>query len=149
MEISISGSLEGDVGIEKMITNLKQVDGKAVEAGLFGGFAQNKAVWQEYGTSRGIPARPFLRNTMYENEARFASFILPYIQNVLEGGSADAGLDALGQFMAMSIKRTIASGGFTPLALSTVKKKGHSKPLLDTGDMYGSISWRTTAWKKG
>ena len=36
MEISISGSLEGDVGIEKMITNLKQVDGKAVEAGLFG-----------------------------------------------------------------------------------------------------------------
>ena len=33
MDISISGSLEGDLGIEKMINNLKEIDGKAVEAG--------------------------------------------------------------------------------------------------------------------
>ena len=33
MDISISGSLEGDLGIDKMINNLKEIDGKAVEAG--------------------------------------------------------------------------------------------------------------------
>ena len=42
MDISISGSLEGDLGIEKMINNLKEIDGKAVEAGIFGGFEQKK-----------------------------------------------------------------------------------------------------------
>jgi Bacteriophage protein of unknown function (DUF646). len=142
MDISISGSLEGDLGIEKMINNLKKIDGKAVEAGIFGGFEQKKAVWQEYGTSRGIPSRPFLRNALYENESRFASFILPYLQNVLEGGSADGVFDALGPFMAMSIQRSIASGGFAALAPSTIKKKGHSKPLLDTGAMYGAVTWK-------
>lgn len=142
MDISISGSLEGDLGIDKMINNLKEIDGKAVEAGIFGGFEQKKAVWQEYGTNRGIPSRPFLRNALYENESRFASFILPYLQNVLEGGSADGVFDALGPFMAMSIQRSIASGGFAALAPSTIKKKGHSKPLLDTGAMYGAVTWK-------
>ena len=65
MNISVEGSVEGDLGIEKMITNLRELDGKAVEAGVFGGFDQKKAMWQEYGTSRGIPSRPFLRNTLY------------------------------------------------------------------------------------
>ena len=55
MNISVEGSVEGDLGIEKMITNLRELDGKAVEAGVFGGFDQKKAMWQEYGTSRGIP----------------------------------------------------------------------------------------------
>lgn len=142
MQISMSGSVEGDLGIEKMITSLREIDGKAVEAGYFGGKDQKKAMWNEYGTSRGIPARPFLRNAMYENEARFASLILPYLQNVMEGGSSEGLFDALGPFMVMSIKRSIASGNFVALAPSTVKKKGHSKPLLDTGAMYGSVSWK-------
>lgn len=149
MDISISGGLEGDLGIEKIINNLKEVDGKGVEAGIFGGKNQKKAMWQEYGTSRGIPARPFLRNTMYENEARFAAILTPYIQNVMEGGTADEALSSLGQFMVMSIQRTIASGGFTPNAPSTIKKKGSSKPLIDTGSMYGSITFNVTSWMKG
>ena len=67
---------------------------------------------------------------------------MPYLQNVLEGGSADGVFDALGPFMAMSIQRSIASGGFAALAPSTIKKKGHSKPLLDTGAMYGAVTWK-------
>ena len=149
MDIFISGGLEGDSGIEKMITNLKEIDGKGVEAGIFGGKDQKKAMWQEYGTSRGIPARPFLRNTMYENEARFASFIMPYIQNVMEGGSADEVFSALGPFMVQAIQRTIAAGGFAPNAPSTIKKKGSSKPLIDTGSMYGAITFNVTSWMKG
>ena len=44
--------------------------------------------------------------------------------------------------MQMSIQRTIAAGGFAPLAASTIAKKGHSKQLIDSGSMYGSIDWR-------
>ena len=142
MEISVSGGIDGDLGIEKMINNLKELDGKSVEAGYFGGFVQKKAMWQEYGTSRGIPSRPFIRNALYDNENRFVSFILPYIQDILEGGSADGVFDALGPFIVMSIKISIASGDFIALAPSTIKKKGHSKPLIDTGAMYGAVSWK-------
>ena len=142
MNISVEGSVEGDLGIEKMITNLRELDGKAVEAGVFGGFDQKKAMWQEYGTSRGIPSRPFLRNTLYENEGRFANYVAPFIANILNGGSADGVINALGPFMQMSILRTIAAGGFAPLAASTIAKKGHSKQLIDSGSMYGSIDWR-------
>ena len=142
MEISVSGGIDGDPGIGKMINNLKELDGKSVEAGYFGGFAQKKAMWQEYGTSRGIPSRPFIRNALYDNENRFVSFILPYIQDILEGGSADGVFDALGPFIVMSIKISISSGDFIALAPSTIKKKGHSKPLIDTGAMYGAVSWK-------
>ena len=67
---------------------------------------------------------------------------MPYLQNVLEGGSAAGVFDALGHFMDMSIQRSIADGGFAAFAPSTIKKKGHSKPLLDTGAMYGAVTWK-------
>ena len=144
MQINITTSVEGDSGLDRIINNLKLLDNTAVEAGLFGGFEAKKAMWQEYGTSRGIPSRPFLRNTLYENEARFANYIAPFIIDVMNGGSAEMVYSTLGPFMVMSIQRTIAAGGFAPLAPVTIARKGHSKPLIETGSMYGSIEWRVS-----
>lgn len=144
MDVSFETKIEGDAGFDAMISKLEGLDGRKVEAGLFGGENQKKAMWNEYGTSRGIPARPFLRNSLYENEARFGPFIAPMIADILNGGSGELVLSKLGQFMAMSIKRTIAAGGFAPNAPSTVAHKGHSKPLVETGSMYGSIDWRVS-----
>lgn len=60
MDISFSTEVESNVDeLDEAIARLEQLDGKIAEAGLFGGFAAKKATWQEYGTSRGIPARPF------------------------------------------------------------------------------------------
>lgn len=59
MDISITGSVTGDFGLDKTIAELKKIDGKTIEAGLFDGMNEKKAIWNEYGTSRGIPARPF------------------------------------------------------------------------------------------
>lgn len=142
MDINITGGVTGDLGLDKMITELKKLDGKTIEAGLFDEENEKKAIWNEYGTSRGIPARPFLRNTLYENEARYANFIAPFVVQVIEGGTAENISERLGKFMVMSIQRTIAAGGFTPNAPATIRKKGHSKTLIDTGEMYGAIDWR-------
>lgn len=143
MEVSADVTVEGDLGIDKMIANLKQLDGKKVSAGLFGGFASKKAMWQEYGTSRGIPSRPFLRNTLYENEARWGNEIAPMvITMMMNGGGSETVMSKLGERMQNDIKKTIDAGNFAPLAASTVVRKGSSKPLVDTGDMYGSITWR-------
>lgn len=142
MDVNVDVSVSGIAGLDSMISRLKDLDGSKVEAGVFGGFDQKKAMWQEYGTSRGIPSRPFLRNALYENEARYANFVGPFIAQVMNGASPRAVTNALGPFMVMSIQRTIAAGGFTALAPSTIARKGHSKPLIETGSMYGSIDWR-------
>lgn len=140
--VEVTVSVSGDTGIEKMLQNLKQLDGTKVQAGVFGGFAAKKAMWNEYGTSRGIPARPFLRNTLYENSGKFAQFATPFLSDIINGGSVNALVAGLGEFMQSSIRQTIAAGNFAPLAPETIARKGHSHPLIDTGDMYASIDWR-------
>ncbi|KRO15897.1 hypothetical protein [Lacticaseibacillus saniviri] len=139
--IELEGSVEGDSGLEEMIARLKQVDGQSVSAGVFGGFAAQKAMWNEYGTSRGIPARPFLRNTLYEHGSEWTAFVRPLMVAVMNGSEADVAAQ-LGPKMATSIQQTIKAGGFAPLAPSTIKKKGSSQPLIDTGDMIGAVTWR-------
>lgn len=138
--IEMDVSVEGNIDFDGMMKRLREVDGKKAEAGIFGGFAQKKAMWNEFGTSRGIPARPFLRNTLYEYEDRWSLFVAPLITGLLEGGSPSAIAPKLGEMMANNIKMTIASGDFAPLAAATIKAKGHAKPLIDTGDMYGSVT---------
>ncbi|ASN59832.1 hypothetical protein CG419_03970 [Latilactobacillus curvatus] len=140
MEVSIETEVSGEIDFKGMISRLKSIDGQEVSAGLFGGFAAKKAMWNEYGTAN-MPARPFLRNTLYEHEREWGVFIGPKITAVIDGGSFDIG-PVLGPKMVSSIKSTIDAGGFAPLAPATIAKKGHSKPLIDTGDMYGSITWR-------
>ncbi|WP_419154632.1 hypothetical protein [Weissella bombi] len=144
MEIGFSTSVESDIDkLDEAIARLEQVNGKTAEAGLFGGFAAQKATWQEYGTSRGIPARPFLRNTQYENESRWSQKTGQDIIQVFEGGlSSSAVLSKLGLLMVQDIRKTIDAGNFAPLSPVTIAKKGSSKPLVDTGDMYGAITHR-------
>lgn len=134
--------IEGDIDFDGMISRLRAVDGTKVSAGLFGGEAAEKAMYNEYGTSRGIPARPFLRNTLYEHDARWGVFIAPKIAALLDGGSSGEIVSELGNLMANDIKGTIAAGGFAALSPATIAKKGSSKPLVDTGDMFGSITWK-------
>ena len=138
--IEIETSEEGHIDFDGMIKRLNELDGKKAEAGIFGGFAQKKAMWQEYGTSRGIPARPFLRNTFYEYQDRWTQFVGPMVAALINGGNPSSVMPKLGSMMANNIKMTIASGDFAPLAAATIKAKGHAKPLIDTGDMYGSVT---------
>ncbi|MCM6765680.1 hypothetical protein [Weissella paramesenteroides] len=144
MDISFSTEVESNVDeLDEAIARLEQLDGKTAEAGLFDGFAAKKATWQEYGTSRGIPARPFLRNTQYENENQWSQKTGQDIIQVFEGGlSSSAVLSKLGILMVQDIRKTIDTGNFAPLSPATIAKKGSSKPLVDTGDMYGAITHR-------
>lgn len=142
MDIGFKTSVESDVDeLDQAIARLEQLNGRTAEAGLFGGFAAKKATWQEYGTSRGIPARPFLRNTQYENENQWRQKTGQDIVQVFEGSlSSSAVLSKLGLLMVQDIRKTIDAGNFAPLSPVTVAKKGSSKPLVDTGDMYGAIT---------
>ncbi len=141
MEVSFHTTVEQNFNLDEMIARLEEANGKQAEAGLFGGFAADKAMWQEYGTSRGIPARPFLRNTMYENGSKWSRKAASGVLQVFEGGlSTTTLLSQLGTQMVDDIRQTINAGNFVPLAPQTVARKGSSRPLIDTGEMYGAIT---------
>ena len=101
------------------------------------------AAFNEYGTST-IPPRPFMKQSFEKNRSELETMCTEALRTVNEGGSADAGLEKIGLFMKESIRKEIDTGSFTPNAESTVKAKGSSKPLIDTGLMRDSVDYEVT-----
>ena len=136
-------------GLEKMDKELKYLQTHAVKVGVLGNGStngisvQDYAIFNEYGTSR-IPARPFFRLSVGTANAQneIKEYMKQQVEQIIQGGmSAQQAYENLGTFVVQKIKKTIASGNFAALNPQTVKKKGHSKPLMDTHSLYESINF--------
>lgn len=121
------------------------------------------ARWNEFGTKAGIPQRPFMQRSMFENEKKWIEQLRTLVQRELDKGKhadIDKALKLFGEIAKGDIQRTILAGGFTPNSKITieggwmrnkktgkpfyVKGKGRGKlPLIDTGIMISSIQSRT------
>ena len=90
-----------------------------------------------------IPERSFLRTGHDENADRVLKQTERALSQVVAGKmSVDDMLDLYGQQMATAIKtymRNLSSPANHPY---TVKQKGSSNPLIDTGGMVESITWK-------
>lgn len=104
------------------------------------------AAWNELGTVN-MPSRPFLRKSVDENEGKINSFLQSKKDDLVSGVSAEQVLKEIGIFQKDLIQEKITNGSFAPNAESTVKKKGSSKPLIDTGRMRQSVNYEIK--KKG
>lgn len=144
MQLLADVSIENNIDFDGMIARLEALDGKQVTAGVFSGFDAKKAMWNEYGTARGMPARPFLRMTLYENESKWSRAIAPKVAALFDGSSAQEVTSFLGVKMTQDIRTTIHKGDFVALSPATIHRKGHSQPLIDTGSMIGSITHKET-----
>lgn len=95
--------------------------------------------YNEFGTSK-IPARSFLRGTVYRNSKhswRFASH--EAVKQVVDGKiTGHAAYKAMGDQITKDVRRQIDTIG-PKNASSTIKKKGRNQPLIDTGGLYRSI----------
>jgi len=98
------------------------------------------AMWNEVGTVH-IPPRPFMRNSVDSNEGVIKGNCLKVAEAVVNGMSAEQALDILGNMQKGLIQDSIESGGYTPNAPSTIRKKGSSTPLIDTGLMRQSVNY--------
>ena len=136
-------------GLEKMDKELKYLQTHAVKVGVLGNGStngisvQDYAIFNEYGTSR-MPARPFFRLSVGTANAQneIKEYMKQQVEQIIQGGmSAQQAYENLGTFVVQKIKKTIASGNFAALNPQTVKKKGHSKPLIDTHSLYESINF--------
>ena len=136
-------------GLEKMDKELKYLQTHAVKVGVLGNGSangisvQDYAIFNEYGTSR-IPVRPFFRLSVGTANAQneIKKYMKQQVEQIIQGGiSAQQAYENLGTFVVQKIKKTIASGNFAALNPQTIKKKGHSKPLMDTHSLYNSINY--------
>lgn len=133
---------------KKLQEMLKVLAEKEVRVGFQAGKATEEdgtdicdiAAWNELGTVH-IPARPFLRQSVDDNVSKINSFMQSKKKDLVRGVSAEQVLKEIGIFQKDLIQEKITEGNFTPNAESTVKKKGSSKPLIDTGRMRQSVNY--------
>ena len=95
------------------------------------------ALWNEFGTER-IPARPFLRNAQNKGITRGEKIVQMRME---ENADVEQICKDLGLMLQDEIKQQITHGTFVPNAPSTIKRKGSSRPLVDTGNLRQSVHW--------
>ncbi|MFK0339197.1 hypothetical protein ACIQT7_18165 [Agrobacterium deltaense] len=109
-----------------------------------------KAIWNEFGTRPGIPERPFMRNTMRSNRAAYKAAMKAAAATII----AQA---ALGKSVASEKRKALSKLGIKaqgdiqveitalrtpPNAPSTIRQKGSSNPLIDSGEMRAAVTFK-------
>ena len=97
----------------------------------------------EWGApEKGIPERSFMRSTMSEERENLGRLGKVQIAECLEGNTSPHDVFAtIGAYLQGKIVEKITDGEFEPNNENTVKRKGSSKPLIDTGQLRGAITY--------
>ena len=100
------------------------------------------AVVHEFGAGP-VPQRSFIRATIDERRADIEAELANLARGVASGRlDARQALDLLGAKVAGWCQSRIAAGIAPALKAATVRRKGSSTPLVDTGQLRSSITWR-------
>ena len=137
------------VAVHELGANIKHSGGTRYQNkanGNLAKFVRNDFVGPTSGVTGShtivIPERSFIRSTMKDNEKRYADLMLKGFRSVLRMESTvEVVYQKIGITISDDVKSKILTGSFVPLKPSTIKKKGSSKPLVDTGEMRNSISY--------
>jgi HK97 gp10 family phage protein len=99
------------------------------------------AAFNEFGTST-IPSRPFMAQTFDQNISQTRNFIAQEYGKVLDRKqSISQGLYKIGIFYQSKTQDQMVKGNFAPNKAATVRAKGSSRPLIDTGRLRQSINF--------
>ncbi|AWD92410.1 hypothetical protein [Xanthomonas phage Carpasina] len=143
--------------IAAQMKSIKALTSKKIEAGWFESaryLASDKgdegvqvakiARINEFGTDT-IPARPFMRLAI-DNFRRDRNSIQSRINKRVADGkiTADQALGQIGMAMEAKIVDSIKDGQWEANAASTIAAKGFDKPLIDTAQMWKSVSSKVT-----
>jgi hypothetical protein len=97
------------------------------------------AAVNEFGL--GVPERPFMRQTFEQRLVDIQKLARGLEQRVLQKTmTVDGALQVMGAAAVGYVRATIDSGVEPGNAPSTIKQKGSSKTLVNTGQLKGSIS---------
>lgn len=95
----------------------------------------------EYGSpKKGIPERSFIRSWVDNNQPEIMRRIERMVKGIIDGKvTPEIALKTIGVFASGGIKKQLKSISTPPLSEKTIKEKGSSQPLIDTGQMRSSI----------
>lgn len=101
------------------------------------------AMIHEFGVpEKGIPERSFMRSTASEESENLGRLSKAKITECIEGNASPHDVFAtIGAYLQGKIVEKITDGEFEPNNENTVKRKGSSKPLIDTGQLRASITY--------
>ena len=102
------------------------------------------AAVHEYGSpAQGIPERPFLRVAIQKNRLKYVRLNRINLVKMLRGQmDVEQALGQLGEIAKGDVVTEIRNGNFAPLKDATIRRKGSSRPLIDTGQMVQSMHWQ-------
>ncbi len=100
------------------------------------------AAWNELGTSRGIPSRPFIRNTVDLHGEEINKTLDEMVKQILNGKTAEQVLRSAGIYLKGQMQEEIKNGEYVPNAPATIRKKKSEHPLIDTGRMRSSVQYQ-------
>lgn len=139
--------------LEKIKKTLLALKKKELQVGIFedsgvnedtGGRIVDYAIANEYGTSK-IPERPFMRSTADEKQENWSALMDKIVEGVTKGDfEVERKIGLVGEQMVNDIKEKISSNVPPPLNPATIKRKGSSRTLIDTGNMRNSITFKIT-----
>ena len=88
----------------------------------------------------GEPRRPFISQSFDVNTPKYIREVEKLTRR-FTGGMSDLKEEVkrLGGMQAMDKKEEIDKGNFAPLSQSTIERKGHDHPLIETGQMQDTI----------
>lgn len=89
----------------------------------------------EFGNDH-IPERPFLRQTLNDNREKYVSM---FVNLFKKGVEPEKIYEQLALIAQADVQENIVRGNWVPNNPKTIKRKGSSKPLIDTGKLRQSI----------
>lgn len=89
------------------------------------------------------PARPIIEPSIKDKQDVVSDRLAQIAAAAMQGADVNKELTTLGQFAASNAQKwfTNPKNGWVPNASSTVKAKGSSKPLIDSGEMRKAITF--------
>lgn len=142
--------VDRDLGFAEIISNLKKLDGKEIKVGIQGDETAeyengvgviDVAIFNEYGTDK-IPSRPFIRQCFALHNQEAYERLKKAVDFIERGGDVDLALGNIGQWYEDQMKNVLMTYPWKPNSPSTIKRKGSSRPLLNTKQLRDSIRYK-------
>ena len=140
-----------DKGYRSILQAMRDLDGLQVTAGVPASAGEEVVIYgaaNEFGTDT-IPERSYLRSTLDANRKTYGVMMAKALKAAMGGTPIIIAAQKVADQMAVDVKRTILSGVSPALDEATIKAKGSSQTLIDSGTLLHSIVGTVTTKKGG
>lgn len=152
----VTSTVTRDSGLLNRITSVARSATSKIEVGYFGnqmhrpsitsgstGSISIKDLAAIHELGLGVPKRAFVGPALKKNRIKYIKYIGKQLTPIIRRRQTmNAAWQTVGIMAVADIQEYMITAQFTPLAPSTIARKGSSKPLIDTGQMRQAITYR-------